>query len=137
VAYVGVPADKNNSVAGIVNFMRNIGSSVGTSMVTTIIARRSQFHQFRLVQNARPDNPNFQNSMDGLKSLLIHSGVSGSAADAQAGALARIYTAVQAQAATLAYVDCFMVLAVAGGIMFFLAFFLGKNEPGGGHVIAE
>ncbi|MGA2420237.1 MAG: DHA2 family efflux MFS transporter permease subunit [Candidatus Acidiferrum sp.] len=137
VAYVGIPADKNNSVAGIVNFMRNIGSSVGTSMVTTIIARRSQFHQFRLVQYARPDNPNFQNSMDGLKSLLIHSGASGSGPDAQAGALARIYEVVQAQAATLAYVDCFMVLAVAGGIMFFLAFTLGKNEPGGGHVIAE
>jgi len=29
------------------------------------------------------------------------------------------------------------VLAVVGGIMFFLAFTLGKNEPGGGHVIAE
>jgi MFS transporter, DHA2 family, multidrug resistance protein len=137
VAYVGIPADKNNSVAGIVNFMRNIGSSVGTSMVTTIIARRSQFHQFRLVQNARPDNPNFQSSMDGLKNLLMHSGISGSGPDAQAGALARIYVAVQNQAATLSYIDTFMVLAVAGGIMFFLAFFLGKNEPGGGHVIAE
>jgi len=137
VAYVGMPPEKNNSVAGIVNFMRNIGSSVGTSMVTTIIARRSQFHQFRLVQNARPDNPSFQNSMNGLKSLLLHSGVSGSGPDAEAGALARIYEAVQAQAATLAYVDVFMVLAVVGGIMFFLAFTLGKNEPGGGHVIAE
>src|SRR3989442_13796528 len=34
-AYLGMPADKSNSVAGIVNFMRNIGSSVGTSVVTT------------------------------------------------------------------------------------------------------
>src|SRR5271163_977231 len=107
VAYVGMPPEKNNSVAGIVNFMRNIGSSLGTSMVTTIIARRSQFHQFRLVQNARPDNPSFQNSMNGLKSLFLHSGVSGSGPDAEAGALARIYEAVQAQAATLAYVDVF------------------------------
>ncbi len=134
---MGISPDKNNSVAGIVNFMRNIGSSVGTSMVTTIIARRSQFHQFRLVENARPDNPNFQNSMNGLKNLLLRSGVSGSGPDAQAGALARIYTAVQAQAATLAYVDTFMVLAVAGGVMFLLAFALRKNEPGGGHVVAE
>jgi hypothetical protein len=68
---------------------------------------------------------------------LLHSGVSSSAPDAQAGALARIYEVVQAQAATLAYVDTFMVLAVAGGIMFFLAFALGRNEPGGGQVIAE
>jgi len=28
--YIGMPAEKSNSVAGIINFMRNIGSSVGT-----------------------------------------------------------------------------------------------------------
>jgi len=43
-AYVGVPAEKGNNVSGLVNFMRNIGSSVGTSMVTTLLARRAQFH---------------------------------------------------------------------------------------------
>src|SRR5215475_10790375 len=48
VAYIGVPAEKNNAVAGIINFMRNMGSSVGTSLVTTLIARRSQYHQLRL-----------------------------------------------------------------------------------------
>src|SRR5271167_671005 len=32
-SYIGMPADKSGSVAGLVNFMRNIGSSVGTSMV--------------------------------------------------------------------------------------------------------
>ncbi|MGB7611678.1 MAG: DHA2 family efflux MFS transporter permease subunit, partial [Candidatus Acidiferrum sp.] len=51
VAYIGIAPEKNNAVAGIVNFMRNMGSSVGTSLVTTLIARRSQFHQARLVQN--------------------------------------------------------------------------------------
>ena len=44
-AYIGVPSEKGNSVSGLVNFMRNIGSSVGTSMVTTVLARREQFHQ--------------------------------------------------------------------------------------------
>src|ERR1700723_2181873 len=66
VAYVGIAPEKNNSVAGIINFMRNMGSSVGTSMVTTLIARRSQFHQARLVQKARVDNPNFVNSVQEL-----------------------------------------------------------------------
>ncbi len=36
VAYVGIAPEKNNSVAGIANFMRNMGSSVGTSLVTTL-----------------------------------------------------------------------------------------------------
>jgi hypothetical protein len=43
--YIGIPAEKSNSVSGLVNFMRNMGSSVGTSMVTTLLALRAQFHQ--------------------------------------------------------------------------------------------
>src|ERR1700737_1432543 len=30
VAYIGIAPEKNNTVAGLVNFMRNIGSSGGT-----------------------------------------------------------------------------------------------------------
>ena len=54
ISYVGMPPEKSSSVAGLVNFMRNIGSSVGTSMVTTIIARRAQVHQVYLVENITP-----------------------------------------------------------------------------------
>jgi DHA2 family multidrug resistance protein len=136
VAYIGVSPEKNNAVAGIVNFMRNMGSSVGTSMVTTLIARRSQFHQARLVGYARPDNPNFQNSANGLAQRLAHSGIG--AHEAYTRAVATIYQGLQAQAASLAYIDTFMVLCVGSAIMFCLAFVLKKNDPGGGgRVIAE
>jgi DHA2 family multidrug resistance protein len=130
VAYIGISPEKNNAVAGIVNFMRNMGSSVGTSLVTTLIARRSQFHQFRLVQNARIDNPNFVNSANGLTRHLASSGVGKH--EAQIHAYAMIYQSLQAQAASLAYIDTFMVLAVGAAIMFCLAFLLKKNDPGGG-----
>jgi DHA2 family multidrug resistance protein len=129
-AYVGIAPEKNNSVAGIINFMRNMGSSVGTSLVTTLIARRSQFHQARLVQDVRIDNPNFVNSANGLAQHLASSGVGKH--EAQIVAYARIYQSLQAQAASLAYIDTFKVLGVGAGIMFFLAFFLKKNDPGGG-----
>jgi DHA2 family multidrug resistance protein len=136
VAYIGIAPEKNNAVAGIINFMRNMGSSVGTSLVTTLIARRSQFHQARLVQNARVDNPNFVNSANGLAQHLAASGVGKH--EAQLTAYARIYQSLQAQAASLAYIDTFMVLCVGSAIMFGLAFLLKKNDPGGGGVrIAE
>src|SRR6202790_118405 len=136
VAYIGISPEKNNSVAGIVNFMRNMGSSVGTSLVTTLIARRSQFHQARLVQNVRVDNPNFVNSANGLAQHLATSGVGKH--EAQITAYARIYQSLQAQAASMAYVDTFMVLCVGAAIMFCLAFVLKKNDPGGGGVrVAE
>jgi len=46
--------------------------------------------------------------------------------------------ATWAQAASLAYVDTFKVLAVGAAIMFLLSFALKKNDPGGGGVrVAE
>ena len=136
VAYIGIPAEKNNSVAGIANFMRNMGSSVGTSLVTTLIARRSQFHQLRLVEKARIDNPNFANTAHGLSRQFAIRGLGKH--EAMATAYARIYQSVQAQAASLAYIDTFMVLSVAAGVMFFLSFMLKRNDPASGGVhVAE
>jgi DHA2 family multidrug resistance protein len=132
VAYIGIAPEKNNAVAGIINFMRNMGSSVGTSLVTTLIARRSQFHQGRLVGDIRIDNPNFANSAQALAQRLANAGVGKH--EAQITAYAQIYQSVQAQAASLAYIDTFKVLAVGAGIMFCLAFALKKNDPGGGGV---
>ena len=135
VAYVGIAPEKNNSVAGIINFMRNMGSSVGTSLVTTLIARRSQFHQLRLVENARVDNPNFENSARRTYAVFEIRGLGRH--EALCNAYARIYQSLQAQAASLAYVDTFMVLSVGAAIMFCLSFVLKKNDPGGGVRVAE
>jgi DHA2 family multidrug resistance protein len=134
-AYVGIAPEKNNAVAGIVNFMRNMGSSVGTSLVTTVLARRSQFHQFRLVEQTRIDNPNFANAIKGLTQHFARAGLG--THEASATAYARIYRSVQAQAASMAYIDTFMVLCVCAAVMFCVSFFLKKNDLGGGVTIAE
>jgi DHA2 family multidrug resistance protein len=129
-AYVGIPPEKNNSVAGIANFVRNMGSSVGTSLVTTMMARRSQFHQARLVQNVRVDNPNFVKTANALSGHLASGGLGNYQGHLQA--YARIYQSLLAQAANLAFIDIFEVLAVGAAIMFLLAFVLKKNDPRGG-----
>jgi DHA2 family multidrug resistance protein len=135
-AYVGVPAEKGNNVSGLVNFMRNIGSSVGTSMVTTLLARRAQFHQSILASHATRYDPAFRNQLSGLSQQLLHAGASGP--DAQVQAYGRLYRGLQVQSQTLAYIDTFMVLAVLASIMFALAFIVRRNDPGGGgHVVAE
>jgi DHA2 family multidrug resistance protein len=133
-AYIGLPAEKGNSVSGLVNFMRNIGSSVGTSMVTTMLARRAQFHQSVLTYHATNYDPAFRNQLQGLTQQLLHSGAT--PPDAQAAAYGRIYQSVLVQSQTLAYIDTYMVLAVAAGIMFLLAFIVRRNDPGGGGEVA-
>src|SRR5208282_2800070 len=87
-AYIGMPQEKSNTVAGMINFMRNMGSSVGTSMVTTLIARRSQYHQTVLVSHTTPGSQNFQNLINGFAQHLVQSGTS--PPDAQIKAYASI-----------------------------------------------
>ena len=68
--YIGMPAEKANRVAGIINFMRNIGSSVGTPLVTTLLARRAQVHQLVLSHHTTPD-PSLQNQVKALSLRLV------------------------------------------------------------------
>lgn len=126
--YIGVPPEKGNSVSGIINFMRNIGGSIGTSLVTTLIIRRSQYHQQILVGHATPDTPAFRSALHALSSEIAHSGLR--ATDAHNQAIARFYGLVNQQARALSYMDTFWILGALCTLMFVLAFFLKRNDPG-------
>jgi len=134
-SYVGMPLDKTNSIAGIFNFMRNIGSSVGTSMVTTLIARRSQVHQNYLVAHAGPGQPVFGQSVAALAARLTVSGFDAELAGRKAYSL--VYQNLVGQASTLAYIDTYALLAGGAAIMLLLSFALRSNQPGGGRVSME
>jgi MFS transporter, DHA2 family, multidrug resistance protein len=116
VAYLGVPQEKSNAVAGLINFVRNIGASVGTSIVTTVLGRRTQVHQVMLSSHTGLANREFQNATAGLTGPGHHA------------AYARLYGIMQTQAATLSYIDTFWILGIATGIMFLLSFLLRKNH---------
>ncbi|HEV2383423.1 MAG TPA: DHA2 family efflux MFS transporter permease subunit [Terriglobia bacterium] len=134
-AYVGMPLEKSNAISGLVNFMRNIGSSVGTSMVTTLLARRAQVRQVYLAAHLSPGQPVFSRAAAGLAARLAASGVQADLAAKKASAL--LYQSLIGQATTLAYLDTFGILAVGSAVMFFLSFALKKNQPGGGPVAME
>jgi DHA2 family multidrug resistance protein len=134
-SYVGMPIEKSSSVAGLVNFMRNIGSSVGTSMVTTLIARRAQVHQVYLVAHVTAGRPTITGAAAALAARLVASGVDADRAAKQAYAL--LYQTVIAQSNTLAYIDTFRVLAIGAAIMFVVSFALKKNDPGARRVVVD
>jgi DHA2 family multidrug resistance protein len=135
VAYLGLPQDKSNAVAGLINFVRNMGSSVGTSAVTTILARRAQVHQVMLASHTGSGDPGFRDSAAALADRLGQGGVG--RPDTQA--LSRVYETMLNQASTLSYIDTFWMLGIAAGIMFFMTFLLRKNNPRGprGQVLAH
>src|SRR5580698_8985226 len=114
------------------NFFRNMGQSVGTSAVTTMIARRSQYHQSVLAEYTASGR--FHRSIAVLATRLTRSGLSARTAHQQA--LGRLYELVQSQAAVLSYVDMYWLLAMGSVIMFVGSFLLKRNEPGKGGRVA-
>src|SRR5207248_2852891 len=120
-AYAFVPPNKNNAASGLINLARNVGGSVGISMVTTLLARRAQFHQLRLTENASPLNPNFNQAINSAARVF---GPGGN------GPYALLMRVLQQQANTLSYIDCFWAMGIAFGLLMPLVFFMKKTTPG-------
>jgi DHA2 family multidrug resistance protein len=130
-AYAYLPRDKNNAASGLMNLARNIGGSVGISVVTTMLARRTQYHQHRLSDHLSAANPNFRRLLAGLATTL--GGRGASSADAMHRAYALVQGMVFRQASMLAYIDNFWLLGVAILAMIPLVFTM-KRPPTGGSV---
>jgi DHA2 family multidrug resistance protein len=128
-AYFGMAAEKSDSISGIINFVRNIGSSVGTSFVTTVLARRTQFHQSVLAAGVSPGNASLHWAAGGLSAHLHAGGLQ--RLSAQSGAYVEIYTEMVRQSAALSFVDTYWLLGAASALMFVTAFLIRKNIASG------
>jgi DHA2 family multidrug resistance protein len=127
-AYAFLPRDKNNAASGLMNLARNIGGSVGISLVTTMLDRRSQVHLNDLSRNLSSGNPALRSMIQGATRALQAHGSSAALATRQAYAL--VEGTLQRQATMLAYVDDFRLLAVAILLMVPLVFLMKKGKPG-------
>ncbi len=126
--YNGVPPGKNNQVSGIVNLFRNMGGDIGIALVATLIARRSQFHQARLVEHVAPSAA-LDARIAGIAQHLQQLGVG--AAQSTKMAYGQIYGEVIKQAQTLAYLDMLVVLAVFCALMVPAVLLTRKVKAGG------
>jgi MFS transporter, DHA2 family, multidrug resistance protein len=123
-AFSYVSKEKMNNATGLINLARNIGGSVGISLVTTIQARLTQKHQSDLVGHITPLNPRYLAAAHGLAVDLQEKGSSAATATQQACAL--LYGEVQRQAAMLAFIDVFWLLGVVCLCMIPLMFLIKK-----------
>jgi DHA2 family multidrug resistance protein len=128
-AYAFLPREKNNAASGLVNLARNIGGSVGISVVVTLLARRTQVHQAELVQHANSGSGIFQATLSTATHAFIARGSSAHEAARQAYAL--VAARIDQQATMLAYVDCFRVLATVVALMIPFVFLMKRVRPGG------
>ena len=128
VAYAGVPPEKNNQVSGIINLSRNMGGDIGIAFVTTLIARRSQFHQARLAEAVTPGSGSVLSELAGIARALEHAGSASAQATRQA--YGAVYRQLIQQAQTLAYLDAFWLLGWFALVMVPLVF-LTRPVKGG------
>ena len=129
VAYAFLPKEKNNQASGLINLARNIGGSVGISVVTTMLSRRAQFHQANLSGHVNSGSGRMQAMFHSATHVLTAHGSSAYEASRQAYGL--IAGMIGQQATMLAYIDDFWIVGVAVVTMIPLVFLMKKVKPGG------
>jgi DHA2 family multidrug resistance protein len=128
-AYVGMPKEQSNQVAGLINFVRNIGGSILIALTNAQVTSRSMWHEQHLQQAMQSGSIGFDQHSQALTGLL-----NGSFGNANGGsmALAQIYHQLIQQAQTQGYQDVYMELSWASIVLILLAFMLSKSRPGEG-----
>lgn len=126
--YVGVPREKNNQVSGLSNFARNIGGSIGTSLLSTFLTRQNQTHQRVFATHTSHGDPNFQHFLNGLQGLFMAQGYD--AVTAAHKGLALAYQSIQQQASALSFENSFWVMSVVIACLTPLPFIMRRPKPG-------
>src|ERR1700752_5194648 len=110
LATAGLWKEQQGDGSAIFNIMRNLGGSVGTALLSTMITRREQFHDLRVGERVTPYSPYVQQFLSNQSvQNLQHSGD-------PVGALQQAYRMLQASVQTnsfvMAYSECFLALGI-------------------------
>jgi DHA2 family multidrug resistance protein len=121
------PSEIGNG-SGLFNLLRNVGGSVGISVVNTILARHEQLHRTELSRNLVPTSHNLQQRLAEQTQFLTH-------AYGPAEAARRVYGMVEStlnqQAALWSFVDDLRYMALACFCCVPLVWALKRVKPKG------
>jgi DHA2 family multidrug resistance protein len=94
---------------------RQLGASLGVAFLTILLERRETLHSSRLYEHLNVANESTSNTLSSMSSVLsTNSGANPTGSRLMSvGLLAR---AGEQQVATLSYADCFLFMAMVGGL---------------------
>jgi DHA2 family multidrug resistance protein len=127
MAFAFIPKDRTNYATGLFNLARNIGGSIGIAMVTTMLSRRTQFHQSRLVEHLTPYDFAYRQSLAGAAQVLSQHGAS--PPDAAAAAHGLLYGSMLRQSGMLAFSDTFWLMGMLFLLVIPMMFLVKKTGP--------
>jgi DHA2 family multidrug resistance protein len=114
------------NATAIFNLLRNLGGSFGVAFITTMLARREQFHQARLVDHLDLFGRNMQQAVPQISALLRQKGVVSSLLNQES--LGMIQGELVRQASMLSFNDAFYLLFLMMGAVLLLIPFMKKGK---------
>jgi DHA2 family multidrug resistance protein len=126
-AYGTLNNDQIGNASGLFNLMRNVGGSIGISIATTLLTRRSATHQSDLTNYMPQSGAAYQNYLQGAQQAV--SSYFG-AAHSQLPAQVELYEQLGRQALQWAFVDVFRWLSILCMSCVVFVWFLKKVKPG-------
>ncbi|MFL6436115.1 MAG: DHA2 family efflux MFS transporter permease subunit [Terriglobales bacterium] len=131
-----IPLERMGNATSIFNLMRNIGASIGISLVQAIQTRHVQMHVNTLTSNVTPSSLQAQGMVSGMKSMIMTQG-GADPATAQRMANGMIENLIRQQAAIMSFNDIFWLLGVIFLCMLPLIFLMRPPRKKGGVVMAH
>ena len=130
IATAGLMKGQQGDGSALFNIARNLGGSVGTALLSTMITQREQFHDFRIGERVTTYSLQVQNFLNAQAAHFIRQG-----ADpvlAMRRAYKSLQSAVQLSSFVMAFSECFFVMAfviLSGSAAIWLC---RKAKSGGG-----
>jgi DHA2 family multidrug resistance protein len=129
-----LPNEEIGNASGLYNLMRNVGGSVGISIVNTLLVRHEQVHRVEMSHSFAASSHTFQQS---FQSLVAYLSQYTDAPNAIREAYKMLEGSLDRQAALWSYIDDFRYLAVlcfvCGPIAFFMKRVRSRGAPSGVH----
>jgi DHA2 family multidrug resistance protein len=134
VAMGKLDKEQVGNAAGLYNLLRNVGGSIGISVVNTLLVRRAQVHQSEIVHSVSAGSPALQRALQSTTRLMeAHA----DPVTALNRARKLIELTMSQQAQLWAYVDDFRYLALLCFACIPIAFTLQRVRRRPGHVAIE
>jgi DHA2 family multidrug resistance protein len=118
--------EEMGNATAIFNLLRNLGGSFGVAFITTILARRAQFHQARLIEHLTPFDRNMQVVVPQISEFLRQKGFPPPFLDQ--GSLGVIQGELLRQAAMLSFNDAFYLLSIMMAVVLLFVPLMKKGE---------
>jgi DHA2 family multidrug resistance protein len=126
-AYGTLKNEQIGNASGLFNLMRNVGGSIGISIATTLLTRRSAAHQSDLTNYMPQSGAAYENSLKGAQQAVSgYFGPTHSLLPAQT----ELYQQLGRQALQWAFVDVFRWLSIILFVCVGIVWFFKKVKPG-------